>query len=54
MVLWYTGRGGMAERAIAAVLKTARGKPLGSSNLPPSAKSTLSLQVQEPKPDQDV
>lgn len=27
----------MAERANAAVLKTARGRPLGSSNLPPSA-----------------
>lgn len=27
----------MAEWAIAAVLKTARGRPLGSSNLPPSA-----------------
>jgi uncharacterized protein len=31
------GSGGMAEWAIAAVLKTARGQPLGSSNLPPSA-----------------
>ena len=31
------GTGGMAEWTIAAVLKTARGQPLGSSNLPPSA-----------------
>src|SRR5579864_140631 len=31
------GSGGMAEWTIAAVLKTARGRPLGSSNLPPSA-----------------
>ena len=36
----------MAERAIAAVLKTARGRPLGSSNLPPSAMHPVHLLAQ--------